>query len=348
MRAVVIHGAGDLRVEDIPETELGAESVAVNVEAGGICGSDLHYYVHGGFGAIRLKQPLVLGHEIAGTVAAVGSAVRDVRPGMRVAVDPSRPCHECEYCRRAEYRHCLDMIFLGSALRFPHVGGGFRETLVVSSRQAIPLADHVPFSVAAMAEPLAVCLHAGRRAGLALGQKVLITGCGPIGVLCIVVARLAGAREIVAVDIDENALRWAREAGADDAIHANESPDALAAHSHGKGTFDVALEASGSEQAIVSAIEVLRPGGVLLQVGLGGTVGIPLSTLVGKEIALRGTFRFDAEFRDAVDLINRRAVTLDPFITATMPISKAREAFDLATNRSSAMKVQLSFGGDTV
>ncbi len=141
MRALYIHGEKDLRLQEIPDAVIGADEVAVRIKAAGICGSDLHYYLHGGFGPVRLKEPLILGHEIAGEVASVGAGVRDVMPGMRVAIDPSRPCRQCDYCRKAQYRHCTEMRFFGSALRFPHVQGGFREVLAVPAAQVFPISD---------------------------------------------------------------------------------------------------------------------------------------------------------------------------------------------------------------
>jgi L-idonate 5-dehydrogenase len=160
MRGVIIHGAKDLRIEEVAPRQLGPRDVRVRIEAGGICGSDLHYYHHGGFGTVRLKQAMALGHEIAGTVEEVGSDVSRVSPGTRVAVNPSQPCNECRYCCRGQHNQCLDMRFMGSAMRFPHVQGGFRQSIAVDESQAVPIPPTMTMSEAAMAEPLAVCLHA--------------------------------------------------------------------------------------------------------------------------------------------------------------------------------------------
>ena len=172
MLGVVIHAPNDLRVEPVAATPPGPGDVVVQIQAGGICGSDLHYYQHGGFGAIRIKQPMVLGHEISGVVAEVGAGVALLKPGARVAVDPSLPCGRCRYCREGQPRHCLDMRFLGSAMRFPHVQGGFRQSLTVRAEQAVVIPASMTMAEAAMAEPLAVCLHAVNQAGPLLGRKV--------------------------------------------------------------------------------------------------------------------------------------------------------------------------------
>ena len=137
----------------------------MRIEAGGICGSDLHYYFDGGFGTVRLKEPMILGHEIAGTVARVGAEVAGIKAGQRVAVNPSRPCGACRYCAEGKQQHCLNMLFYGSAMRFPHVQGGFREVLVCDEAQAVPVAATMSAAQAAFAEPFAVCLHAVNRAG---------------------------------------------------------------------------------------------------------------------------------------------------------------------------------------
>ncbi|MYA89279.1 MAG: alcohol dehydrogenase catalytic domain-containing protein, partial [Boseongicola sp. SB0662_bin_57] len=188
MKSVVIHSAKDLRIEDRPTEEPGAGQVEIRMAAGGICGSDLHYYNHGGFGSVRLKEPMVLGHEVAGHITRLGEGVTGLRVGQLVAVSPSRPCRGCAYCRESKYNQCLNMRFYGSAMPFPHIQGAFREVLVADAAQCAP-ADGLSAGEAAAAEPLAVCLHAARKAGDILGKRVLVTGCGPIGLLCILVAR---------------------------------------------------------------------------------------------------------------------------------------------------------------
>ncbi|WP_457940379.1 L-idonate 5-dehydrogenase [Mesorhizobium sp. 10J20-29] len=344
MRAVFIHAAKDIRIAEIPESSVGPYDVAVRIRAAGICGSDLHYYLHGGFGPIRLQEPLILGHEMSGEVVSLGSSVSNLAVGARVAINPSQPCYRCHFCLRAEYRHCSDMRFFGSAMRFPHVQGGFRETLIVPARQAYPIDDDVSFEEAALGEPLAVCLHAARRAQLGFGQKVLVTGCGPIGTLCIALARLAGAQEIVATDVSDFPLELARRMGADRTINVASNPDGLAPYNENKGKFDVLFEASANESAIKAGIDAVRPGGVVVQLGLGGSIPIPINSLVAKEIEFRGTFRFDREFGEAVDMINSRVIDIASLITTVLPFTEAPHAFELAADRRAAMKVQLSFG----
>jgi L-idonate 5-dehydrogenase len=345
MRAAIIHAPHDLRVEETPEQPFGADDVKIRIGAGGICGSDLHYYHHGGFGTVRIKEPMILGHEIAGTVIAAGANVSGVQAGDKVAVNPSLPCGVCRYCMEGHSNHCLDMRFYGSAMRTPHVQGGFREELVCTQQQAIKLPPDVAITEAAFAEPLSVCLHAARQAGPLLGKRVLVTGTGPIGALLIMVARQAGAREIVTTDLLDPPLTLARKIGADRTINTRAQPNGLDSYAVDKGTFDVVFEASGAPQALAAAIAVARPGATIVQVGIGAeaTPPVPLNTLVAKEITLRGTFRFHEEFAWAVDFIVSRRIDVRPLLTEIVPLADAVRAFDLATDRSRAMKVLLAF-----
>lgn len=341
MKAVVIHPPHQLRIDDVALDAAGPRSVTVRIRNGGICGSDLHYYHHGGFGTVRVTQPMVLGHEVAGEVVAVGGAVTRVKPGDRVAVNPSLPCNACRFCLEGAQQHCLDMRFYGSAMRTPHVHGGFRELLVCDESQAVP-AD-MPPERAAFAEPLAVCLHAARQAGPLLGRRVLVVGSGPIGVLCGMAARQAGAREIVVTDLADAPLAIARRAAADRTVNVAADPGAMAAFGAGKGHFDAGFECSGSAPGIASALAAVRPGGTLVQVGLGGAeTAVPMNLVVSKEITLRGTFRFHAEFEQAVDLLARGAIDVAPLLTEIVPVDQAERAFALASDRGRAMKVQLA------
>ena len=343
MRAIVIHTPKDLRIDSFPDPAPGAGEVRVKIAAGGICGSDLHYYHHGGFGTIRIQQPMALGHEIAGVIAAVGSDVSHLKPGMGVAVNPSEPCGVCLHCREGMRNQCLDMRFMGSAMRMPHVQGGFRENVTIDASQALPIADSLSLGEAAMAEPLAVCLHAGKQAGLLLGKRVLVTGCGPIGALMVVVARYAGAAEVVVTDIADPPLAVARELGASRTVNSATEASALDPYRAGKGVFDVLFEASGNQAALRSALDLLRPSGIIVQLGLSGEMTLPMNTVVTKELQLRGTFRFDPEFELALHLMGEGLIDVKPLITSSLPFDSAVDAFELASDRSKSMKVQLKF-----
>jgi L-idonate 5-dehydrogenase len=223
------------------------------------------------------------------------------------------------------------------------VQGAFRQRIVCDTHQAHKLAGHVSDGEGSMAEPLSVALHAVHRAGPLLGKRVLVTGCGPIGALVVIAARRAGALQIVVTDMAAAPLRSALKVGADQVINVAETPDALTAFAADKGHFDVLFEASGNQRALVGAFDALHPRGIVVQVGLGGEMTLPINTIVAKEFDLRGAFRFHAEFAVAVELMNKRLVDVKPLISATLPYRDAGKAFALAADRSQAMKVLLSF-----
>ena len=192
MKSVVCHGPKDLRVVETETPAAGRGQVLIEVQAGGICGSDLHYYNDGGFGAIRIKEPMILGHEVAGRVAALGEEVAGLSVGDLVAINPSRPCGTCRFCREALYNQCVDMRYYGSAMRFPHIQGAFSQWLVVEAWQCVALHPGVTAQEAAFAEPLSVALAALRKAGNLMGKRVLVTGTGPIGALVVAAAKTHG------------------------------------------------------------------------------------------------------------------------------------------------------------
>jgi L-idonate 5-dehydrogenase len=341
MLACVIHAAHDLRIDELPEPIPEPDEVIVQLGAGGICGSDLHYYHEGRVADFKLREPMTLGHEVAGTVVETGAKVAGLKVGDQVAVNPSRSCGECGPCRAGRRNHCTKGQFFGSASRFPHMQGGFAERFRAKSEQCIRLSGNVPFPVTACAEPLAVCLHAANQAGNLLGKRVLITGAGPIGTLLATVARLAGAMRIVATDLFGAPLALARQLGADQTINVAEESNGLAELVAREGAFDVAFEAAGVAPALGSCIESLGPCGRLVQVGMFASGNVPLGKLLAREIELVGTFRFDREFAQAVRLLEENRINVRPLITAEIPLKDAVGAFDLASNRNKSLKVSL-------
>lgn len=340
MKAIVIHAAKDLRIEERPEDPLGPGQLRLRLATGGVCGSDLHYYNHGGFGAVRLKEPMILGHEVSAHVEDPGTS--GFAKGQLVAISPSRPCGTCTFCREGLANQCLNMRFYGSAMPFPHIQGAFREVLVADASQCVDATGLTP-GEAAMAEPLAVTLHATRRAGEVLGRRVLVTGCGPIGTLAILAARRAGAAEIVATDLSDFTLSLAAKVGADRVINSARDPDALAACSADKGYFDVLYECTGVAAALAQGIAALRPRGVILQLGLGGDMTLPMMAITAKELDLRGSFRFHPEFATGVGLMQKGLIDVKPLITHSVALAQAEDAFRLASDRSQAMKAQIVF-----
>ncbi|MFE6758411.1 L-idonate 5-dehydrogenase [Streptomyces sp. NPDC057684] len=340
MLGCVIHGAGDLRVDELPSPEPGPGQALVAVRYGGVCGSDLHYWRHGGVGDFRLQEPMLLGHEVVGTVLSYGDGATGPAPGTAVAVHPATPCGTCPECVDGRRNVCRDTRYLGSAARTPHVQGGFAARIAVPAGQLRTLPDGLPLDRAALAEPLAVALHAVRRAGPVTGKHVLVTGAGPIGCLVVAAARAAGAAHVTATDLLPEALRYARLAGADTLVRADDPGD--------RGwpdEADTAVEASGVAAGLDSCLRHVRRGGVVVQLGMlpPGQSPFAGNLVVSREIELRGAFRFDTEFDDALRLLAEQP-GLAELISAVVPVAAAESAFTLAADRARACKVLLDFG----
>ncbi|KDN77927.1 zinc-binding alcohol dehydrogenase [Streptomyces olindensis] len=339
MLGCVIHGRGDLRVAELPVPVPGPGQALVAVRYGGVCGSDLHYWRHGGVGDFRLREPMVLGHEVVGTVVEYGAGASGPAPGTPVAVHPATPCGVCPECESGRRNVCRDTRYLGSAARFPHVQGGFAARVVVPCEQLRTLPEGLGLRRAALAEPLAVALHAVRRAGDVAGRHVLVTGAGPIGCLVVAAAKAAGAARVTVTDLLPAALAYASAAGADTLVRADDPDDP-----GWPSEVDVAIEASGVAPGLDTCLRRVRRGGVVVQLGMlpAGQSPFAGNLVVSREIALRGAFRFDAEFDDALGLLAAEP-GFDGLVSAVVPVGEAESAFVLAADRSRACKVLLEF-----
>ncbi|MFF9409295.1 L-idonate 5-dehydrogenase [Streptomyces anandii] len=340
MLGCVIHGQGDLRVEELPVPEPAPGQAVVAVRYGGVCGSDLHYWRHGGVGDFRLREPMLLGHEVVGTVVSYGAGARGPAPGTAVAVHPATPCGVCPECSGGRRNVCRDTRYLGSAARFPHVQGGFAGQVAVPAEQLRALPDGLGPRRAALAEPLSVALHAVRRAGDVTGRHVLVTGAGPIGCLVVAAARAAGAARVTVTDLLPRALEYASAMGAGTVVRADD-PDAAG----WPDEVDVAVEASGVAAGLGTCLRLVRRGGTVVQLGMlpPGQVPFAGNLVVSREIELRGAFRFDTEFDEALRLLAAEPA-FDALISAVVPVRDAESAFTLAADRTRSCKVLLNFG----
>ncbi|MES1938577.1 alcohol dehydrogenase [Salinisphaera hydrothermalis C27AD] len=322
MRAYVIHGAGDLRLDEVPERELGPREVRVALAYGGICGSDLHYVAEGRAGNSILRDPMVLGHELSGRVVETGAEVADLAIGTPVAVNPALSCGTCRMCRAGRTNLCFSMRYMGSAAYRPHTEGGFAERPVVDRSQCVVLPDDVDLARAALAEPYSIAAHAVNRAGVAQA-RVLVTGGGTIGALTAIAALRAGAARVTVADIEAGAReRVANLAEVDVLDAADEAAiDALAADP----CFDVAIEAAGAAPALNMAMRLVEPGSRIVQVGFLPTAGVDLNRLITREIDLAGSYRFVDEFDSAV-----AAVLADDRLAAAITGRHAFEDFEAA------------------
>jgi len=333
-----IHAKEDLRIEPAEDPQIGPGQVLIRLGAGGICGSDLHYYFEGRNGSFVIREPLIPGHEASGVVSKVGPGVTRVKVGDKIAVSPSHACGHCDYCREGREHLCRNMRFLGSASLYPHVQGMFCEYFVMGERQCYPVAGDISLGELAFAEPLAVALHAVNRGPALMGRSVLITGAGTIGCLTVIAARLAGARQITVSDIIDRPLATATEVGADRTIRADRDADALAAPQ-----FDVAYEVSGSFAALKSCIAAVKRGGTVVQVGTIPHEPMPfvVNEIMSKELDLKGAFRWGIEFDWAVEYLSSRRVDVRPLLSGQFPLQDAVKAFELARDKTRSTKVQV-------
>jgi len=342
-RVCRLYGKNDVRVEvanvEVPKSG----EVLVKLAFGGICGSDMHYLSDGGIGTIRVKEPIILGHEASGQIVSVGPDVHDLAPGDKIAINPSRPCGSCKFCMDRLKMHCLDMRFNGSAIRMPHEQGLFRDLIVLKVSQCIKVPPLTNLSKLACAEPLAVCLHAAKIAGPLAGKRVLVTGAGPIGSLCTAVAAAKGAKEIVVTDILDETLNIAKAMGATQVINVAANSNEIDKFTENKGHFDIAFECSAVASAIATAVHTLLPRGGLIQVGVAGDTPVPINAIVAKEIKFQGTHRFHEEFSEAVSAISVGDIDVSPIISAIFQLDDIQQAFETAMNRRKSVKVHLKF-----
>lgn len=340
--AVVAHAAGDLRIEDIPLAAPAPDEAVIEVAFGGICGSDLHYWLHGAAGESVLKAPMILGHEIVGTVLQAAADGSGPAAGTRVAVHPATPGPGSVPYPEDRPNLSPGCTYLGSAARFPHTDGAFSRYTALPARMLRALPDHLGLRTAALVEPAAVAWHAVSRAGDVAGKTALVIGSGPIGALAVAVLKRAGARRIVAVDMHAKPLEIARAVGADQVLRGDETEaiEAVAA--------DVVIESSGSHHGLASAIKGTVRGGKVVMVGLlpSGPQPVLISLAITRELELLGSFRFNDEIDDVIAALADGTLFVDPVVTHTFPLDDGLEAFEVARNSAASGKVLLDFRPD--
>ena len=325
MKALRLHGVGDLRLADEPVPHPGPAEALVRVTAVGICGSDLHWYDESGIGGAVLTRPLILGHEAAGVI------VDGPRAGQRVALDPQVPCGACETCAAGRDHLCPEVRFLGHSV----TDGAMRALLAWPLANLVPLPDAIDDLAGAMLEPLGVAIHALRLARVRPGDSVGVFGCGPIGLLLIQLARASGATTIVATDRLPHRVEAARRLGALAALVGDGTErEVLLDATAGRG-IDAAVEIAGDDDAIETAITLARPAGTVVVAGIppGDHSTIAASIARRKGLDLRFSRRMSRAYPRAIALVEAGLVEVSSLVTHRFAIADFEAAFRTAVRR---------------
>lgn len=341
MKAMLLTEYQKLEIVDLPKPEISANDLLVQVKACGICGSDIHGW-DGSTG--RRKPPLVMGHEAAGIVAAVGANVRGFAEGDRVTFDSTVSCGECFYCRKGSINLCENRQVLGVSCDEFRRNGAFAEYVVVPSRIAYQLPDNLPFEHAALIEAVSIAVHAANRTPVTLGDTAVVVGSGMIGLLVVQTIRLAGCSRVIAVDLEDNKLELAKKFGADIGLNPKKCDviQEVMKLTGGRGA-DAAIEVVGASATVNTAIDVTRRGGSICLVGnLSPKVEMPLQKLVTRELSVYGSCASNGEIPQCIDLLSRGAIQVQPLITALAKLDDGPTWFKrLYEGEPGAMKVVL-------
>ena len=326
-RAAYMTDPNTMFFKEVPMPEPGPYDVVVKIEYCGICGSDVHYYNKGRIGNYVVSGEFILGHEVAGTVTALGSKVQSLKAGDRVALEPGIPCGRCENCKNGKYNLCKDVIFFAT----PPVQGALQNYVKHPADLCFKLPKEVTTLEGALVEPLAVGLHACRQGEVHLGDSVVILGCGCIGLVTLMAAKAMGASEIIAVDLYEKRLAYARELGANHVIHAG--TDSVADRIHeilGERGADVVLETAGAAETIYQTPFFAKTGGTVVLVGLAvePTVSYNMAQVMNKELTIRSVFRYRNLYPMAIQAIASGSINVKKLVTHKFPFDRAKDAFD--------------------
>ncbi|MGD0499161.1 MAG: galactitol-1-phosphate 5-dehydrogenase [Bryobacteraceae bacterium] len=341
MRALLLKEYKKFEITDMPEPSVGSDEVLVRVKACGICGSDVHGY-DGSTG--RRVPPVVMGHEASGVVVKTGKEAGQFKPGDRVTFDSTVYCGRCFYCRRGEVNLCDNRNVLGVSVGDYRRDGAFAELVAVPERIVYPLPDNLSFEHAAMIEPVSVAIHAVSLTPVKLGDVGVVVGAGMIGLLVIQALRLAGCSRIVASDLSEDRLKLAAKYGADLCLNAAQCdvPEEVRNYTSGRGA-DIGMEVVGATPTVQSALSSLRKGAALTLVGnVSPKIELPLQWVVTRQIRVQGSCASAGEYPTCIDLVARKAINVEPLISAVAPLEEGQAWFDrLHGGELSLMKVIL-------
>ncbi len=342
MRALLLSRYNHLEIVDMPTPSAGSDEVLVRVEACGICGSDVHG-MDGSTG--RRIPPIVMGHEAAGTVSAVGSGLDDISVGDRVTFDSTISCGKCDYCLSCDINLCNNREVIGVSCGDYRRHGAFAEYVSVPRRIVYPLPAELPFAEAAMLEAISVAMHAVRVSGAAGGETALVVGAGMIGLLTLQAARAAGCSPVYVSDIDPTRLALAVALGADHVLPftGKQLAARVAEYTEGRGT-DLVFEAVGNNETVATAIDSVRKGGTVTLIGnVAPEVTLPLQKVVSRQIRLQGSCASSGEYPQAIELVASGKIKVKPLITAIASLDEGPQWFErLHAREPNLMKVVLA------
>ncbi len=341
MKALVLSEYKHLELQDVPQPVPGPGEVLIRIAACGICGSDVHGY-DGSSG--RRIPPLVMGHEAAGTVAAMGDGVTSAQVGDRVTFDSTVYCGQCAFCLRGEVNLCDNRQVVGVSCGEYRRAGAFAEYVTVPQRIVHRLPATMSFAEAAMLEPVSVALHAVKVSDLHGGETAVVIGAGMIGLLTMQAARAAGCSRVMIADVDTTRLRLAEAMGATEVLHLSGSELAQEVYRRTGTGVDVALEAVGRNETVQAAIESVRKGGTVTLIGnITPQVTIPLQVVVSRQLRLQGTAASSGEYPEAIQMVSSGKIQVKPLITAVAPLEEGPRWFErLYAHEPNLMKIVLA------
>ncbi len=342
MKAAVLHKALDMQIEEVEVPKIGPNAVLVRVKSVGICGSDVHYYLHGRAASFVVTEPLILGHECAGEVAKVGDEVRKVEVGQRVVIEPGFPCRRCHFCIEGRYNLCRDIRFYGT----PPDNGAFAEYASASEENVYPMSDGMSYEEGAMIEPLAVGMMAAKRGVASVYDTVAIFGSGPIGLMCLQAVKAHGTLDVYVTDIVDYRLDYAKRLGARAVINPEKEDvvEKVMGATDNEGV-DVVIEAAGSVSALQQSFDILKPGGRIVLVGIFPTMQfqVPLGNVLTKELDVRGVWRYANVFPTAIKCVSDGEIDVKPLITQRFPLAEILKGFETQIKKiGNPMKIQIS------
>lgn len=329
MKAVRLHGPREFRVDDVPEPEPGPGEVKIAVRSVGVCASDVHYYLRGQIGGLDVRRPFILGHEFAGVVQAVGQGVQGLRLGQPVTAEPVHPCGKCDCCLRGDYNLCRSLLFFGT----PPADGCLCERVVCLAKFTFPLPEGITMDEGAMTEPLAVGLEAVAMAGIRGGESCAVLGAGAIGLSALQALKAAGAGRVVVSEPIPERRRLAEKLGADAVVPPEDAVGVVG------GGLDFVVEAAGSPEAPQQAVELARPGGTVVLVGIpdDDTITFRASTARRKALTIRFVRRYRHRFRQALEMMADGRAKVSPYVTHIFSAKDTATAFDVTASRSSGV-----------